>query len=65
MENDFSGTSVLELAKVTDGDVSEIDEETLRSFKVFLARLTGEVTLAASLANLSVDAGVVFADQSE
>ncbi len=57
--------AVIELAKVTDGDVSEIDEESLQSFKVFLARLTGEVTLAASLANLSVDADVVFADQSE
>jgi len=57
--------AIIELSKITDGDKTEITEASRESFKKFLSRLTGEVTLAASLANLSVDTDVVFANQSE
>lgn len=57
--------AIIELSKITDGDKAEITEASRESFKKFLSRLTGEVTLAASLANLSVDTDVVFANQPE
>tara|TARA_R110002074_G_scaffold4426_1_gene21925 strand:+ start:28982 stop:30889 length:1908 start_codon:yes stop_codon:yes gene_type:complete len=57
--------AIIELSKITDGDPADITEASRDSFKTFLAQLTGEVTLAASLANLSVDANVVFAKKSE
>jgi len=57
--------AIIELSKITDGDKADITEASRESFKKFLSRLTGEVTLAASLANLSVDADVVFANQPE
>ncbi|MDX2424654.1 MAG: SurA N-terminal domain-containing protein [Cycloclasticus sp.] len=57
--------AIIELSKITDGDHADITEASRDSFKKFLAQLSGEVTLAASLANLSVDANVVFAKKSE
>jgi peptidyl-prolyl cis-trans isomerase D len=56
---------IIELNKITDGDVADITDKSRASFKKFLTRLTGEVTLAAALANLSVDADVVFAKKPE
>ncbi|HIG79471.1 MAG TPA: peptidylprolyl isomerase [Cycloclasticus sp.] len=56
---------IIELKKITDGDKTDITDASRESFKKFLARLKGEVTLAASLANLSVDADVVFANKPE
>jgi len=57
--------AIIELSKITDGEKSDITDESRSSFKQFLARLTGEVTLAATLTNLSVDADVVFAKPAE
>lgn len=57
--------AIIELSKITDGDKTEITDASRESFKKFLSRLTGEVSLAASLANLSVDADVVFTNQPE
>lgn len=57
--------ALIELSKITDGDKADITEASRESFRKFLARLTGEVTLAASLANLSVDADVVFSNKPE
>ncbi|PHS72160.1 MAG: peptidylprolyl isomerase [Cycloclasticus sp.] len=57
--------AIIQLSKVTDGDKSDITQASRDSFKKFLARLKGEVTLAASLANLSVGADVVFAKKPE
>ncbi|ORU91383.1 MAG: peptidylprolyl isomerase [Cycloclasticus sp. symbiont of Poecilosclerida sp. N] len=51
---------IIELSKITDGDKADITDASRESFKKFLTRLTGEVTLAASLANLSVEANVVL-----
>lgn len=59
------GVAIIELTKITDGDITDITDSSRDSFKKFLAQLTGEVTLAASLANLSVDADVVFANKPE
>jgi len=52
--------AIIELSKIVDGDASNITEELRGSFKRFLTQLNGEVTLAASLANLSVGADVKF-----
>ncbi|MEH6503585.1 MAG: SurA N-terminal domain-containing protein [Cycloclasticus sp.] len=57
--------AIIELIKITDGDPSDITDASRDSFKKFLAQLTGEVTLAASLANLSIDADMVFANKPE
>lgn len=57
--------AIIELNKITDGDPADITEASRDSFKKFLAQLTGEVTLAASLANLSVDADVFIANKPE
>lgn len=57
--------AIIELSKITDGKKADITDASRDSFKKFLARLTGEVTLAASLANLSVNAEVVFANKPE
>ena len=57
--------ALIELSKITDGDKADITEASRESFREFLARLTGEVTLAASLANLGVDADVVFSNKAE
>lgn len=54
---------IVALNKITDGKKVDIDEKSRDSFKKFLARLKGEVTLAAALANLSVGADVVFANK--
>ncbi|ORU90550.1 MAG: peptidylprolyl isomerase [Cycloclasticus sp. symbiont of Poecilosclerida sp. M] len=54
---------VIELSDIVDGESSKISLGAKGSFKKFLARLKGEVSLAASLANLSVDADVVIANQ--
>ncbi|MEO1889180.1 MAG: SurA N-terminal domain-containing protein [Cycloclasticus sp.] len=56
---------IIELNKITDGDEADITDASRESFKKFLARLKGEVTLAASLANLSVAADVKFANKPE
>lgn len=56
---------IIELSKIADGDEADITESSRESFKNFLSRLTGEVTLAASLANLSVETDVVFANPTE
>ncbi len=57
--------ALIELSKVTDGDKDDLTEASRESFKEFLARLTNEVTLAASLADLSVNTGVAFPKKSE
>jgi len=57
--------AIIELSKVVDGDKTEITEQSRDSFKRFLTQLTGEVTLAASLANLSVSADVKFIKNQE
>ncbi|MBQ0724895.1 MAG: SurA N-terminal domain-containing protein [Cycloclasticus sp.] len=57
--------AIIELSKIVDGDLAEITEASRDSFKQFLARLNGEVTLAAALANLSVAADVVFANKAQ
>ncbi|PCH85769.1 MAG: peptidylprolyl isomerase [Piscirickettsiaceae bacterium] len=54
---------IVSLNKITDGKKMDIDDKSRDSFKKFLARLKGEVTLAAALANLSVGADVVFANK--
>ncbi|PCI22833.1 MAG: peptidylprolyl isomerase [Piscirickettsiaceae bacterium] len=56
---------IVALSDITDGDTASIDAAARDSFKKFLGRLKGEVTLAAALANLSVDADVVFANQAK
>lgn len=62
---DNGDVAIIELSKIADGDETDITESSRESFKNFLSRLTGEVTLAASLANLSVETDVVFANQPE
>lgn len=62
---DNGDVAIIELRKIADGDETDITESSRESFKNFLSRLTGEVTLAASLANLSVETDVVFANQPE
>jgi peptidyl-prolyl cis-trans isomerase D len=57
--------AIIELSKIVDGDKTEITEASRNSFKTFLTRLNGEVTLAAALANLSVAADVVFASKAQ
>jgi len=57
--------ALIELSKVTDGDTDDLTEASRASLREFLARLTNEVTLAASLADLSVNTGVVFPKKSE
>ena len=57
--------AIIKLIKITDGDKNDITKTARESFRKFLARLTGEVTLATSLANLSVETDVIFAKQSE
>ena len=57
--------AIIELKKIVDGDKADITKESRESFKRFLTQLTGEVTLAASLANLSIDAGVKFIQKAE
>ena len=57
--------AIVELNKIVDGDKADIKEASRDSFKRFLTQLTGEVTLAASLANLSVGADVKFIKQAE
>jgi peptidyl-prolyl cis-trans isomerase D len=59
------GVAIIQLRKIVDGDLADITDGSRESFKKFLARLKGEVTLAASLANLSVETDVVFANKSE
>ena len=56
---------IIELNKITDGDKDDITDESRASFEKFLARLKGEVTLAAALANLSVSVDVVLNTQAE
>ncbi|MEW5058138.1 MAG: SurA N-terminal domain-containing protein [Cycloclasticus sp.] len=62
---DNGDVAIIELSLITDGDTADISDESRGSFKRFLTQLTGEVTLAASLANLSVDAEVNFANTAE
>lgn len=62
---DNGDVAIIELSKIVDGDQTEITEASRNSFKTFLTRLNGEVTLAAALANLSVAADVVFANKAE
>ncbi|MEW4982489.1 MAG: SurA N-terminal domain-containing protein [Cycloclasticus sp.] len=62
---DNGDVAIIELRKIADGDETDITESSRESFKNFLSRLTGEVTLAASLANLSVETDVVLANQPE
>ena len=57
--------AIVGLNKITDGDKASIDDKSRESFKKFLERLKGEVSLAASLANLSVDADVKFTNQPQ
>jgi peptidyl-prolyl cis-trans isomerase D len=57
--------SIIQLSKIADGDMSGLTEATRDSFKESLAKLKGEVTLSTSLANLSVDANVVFTQKPE
>ena len=62
---DNGDVAILELTKIADGEKSDITEASRNSFKKFLARLNGEVTLAAALANLSVGADVVFTNKAQ
>jgi peptidyl-prolyl cis-trans isomerase D len=57
--------AVIELSDIIDGESSKISVGARGSFKTFLARLKGEVSLAASLANLSVDADVNITPKQE
>lgn len=57
--------AIIELSLITDGDKADITDASSDSFKRFLIQLTGEVDLAASLANLSIDADVSFSKQAE
>ena len=57
--------ALIELSKVTDGDTDDLTEASRASLRELLARLTNEVTLAALLADLSVNTGVVFPKKSE
>jgi len=47
--------AIIELTKITDGDKADMTDVSRKSFERFLAQLTGEVTLAAVLANLSAE----------
>jgi len=62
---DNGDIAIIELSLITDGDKADISDASRDSFKRFLTQLTGEVNLAASLANLSIDADVSFAKQAE
>lgn len=57
--------AIIELTKITDGDKADMTDVSRKSFEKFLAQLTGKVTLTATLANLSVEADVVFANKPE
>lgn len=57
--------AIIELTKITDGDKADMTDVSRKSFERFLAQLTGKVTLTATLANLSVEADVVFANKPE
>lgn len=50
--------AVIELQKIVDGDVADLQEANRTSYRKLLERLNGEVSLAAALANLSVGADV-------
>lgn len=56
---------IIELSKISDNDEADITDESRESFKQFLVRLKGEVTLAATLANLSVSVDVKQAKAAE
>ncbi|MFT6598915.1 MAG: peptidyl-prolyl cis-trans isomerase D [Cycloclasticus pugetii] len=62
---DNGDVAIIELSKVTDGDPTEMTETSRQTFKQFLSRLTGEVMLAATIENLSVEADVVLANQAQ
>ncbi len=55
--------AIIELTEIVDGKKSDITESSRDSSKKFLERLTSEVTLAALLENLSVNAEVIFSNQ--
>ena len=62
---DNGDVGIIELSKITDGDPTEMTETSRQTFKQFLSRLTGEVMLAATIENLSVEADVVLANQAQ